>query len=140
MNRTKIEQFEGHLCEIMWRWWHKGSKVTGILNLIQNYYPLDRNPTMTASHPVFKTWFQQQQANADDSISRVDSSDNEDNTVDEQSQPTDEPCSSQQVEQNAEELGDREQHAHQPEAAPSGQLLECTTSRETATSTLFVSY
>ena len=95
---------------------------------------------MTASHPVFKTWFQQQQANADDSISRVDSSDNEDNTVDEQSQPTDEPCSSQQVEQNAEELGDREQHAHQPEAAPSGQLLECTTSRETATSTLFVSY
>ena len=55
--------------------------MTGILNLIQEFYPLDRNPTMTASHPVFKTWFQQQKASADDSISRVDSSDNEQDTV-----------------------------------------------------------
>jgi len=73
MNGTKIDQFEGHLCEIMWRWWEKGSNVTGILQLIQQFYPLDRNATMNASHPVFKTWFQQRQASDDDSISRVDS-------------------------------------------------------------------
>ena len=97
INGTKVEQFEGHLCEIMWRWWHKGSKVTGILNLIQEFYPLDRMPTMTATHPVFRTWFQQQQASADDSISRVDSSDNEQDTVDESSQQADKPTS-QQVE------------------------------------------
>jgi len=55
INGTKIEQFEGRFCEIMWRWWHEGSKVTGILNLIQEFYALDRNPTMTASHQVFRT-------------------------------------------------------------------------------------
>jgi len=49
-------------------------------------------------------------------------------------------CSSQQVEPNVEQLEDREQHARQPEAAASGQVLDSTTSRETATSTLFVSY
>ena len=86
MNGSKIKQFDSHLCEIMWRWWHKGSKVTGILNLIQEFSPLDRNPIMTACHQLFRMWFQYQQASANDSISRFDSSDNEQDTVDEISQ------------------------------------------------------
>jgi len=114
INGTKIEQFEGHLCEIIWRWWHKGSKVTGILNLIQEFYPLDRNPIMTAGHPVFRTWFQHHQASDNDSISRFDLSDNEQDTADESSQQTDEPIS-QQPEPSADVLHDRQQLASDQE-------------------------
>ena len=135
MNGTKIEQFEGHLCEIMWRWWEKGSKVTGILQLIQQFYPLDGPATMTASHPIFNTWFQQRQASADDSISRIDSSDND--------HDTDVETTPQQVQPSA-QVDQQVQHlSSQPEPPATGTgpgITDATTSRITTTSTLLVSF
>ena len=123
---TKIEQFDGHLCEIMWRWWHKESKVTGILNLIQEFSPLDRNPIMTACHEVFRTWFQHQQASANNLISQFDSSDNEQATANEISQQADEP-GSQQLELSADVFHDQEQLTSEQEAADTGKIPITTT-------------
>jgi len=76
MHGTKIAQFEGHLCEIMWRWWEHENKSVALLNLIRTYYTLTTDPTMTARHPIFPTWSAQRQ----DSVSRFQSSDDEDSS------------------------------------------------------------
>ena len=34
MNGTKVTQFEGHLCEIMWQWWDRRPKSETILKLV----------------------------------------------------------------------------------------------------------
>jgi len=135
---TKIDQFEGHLCETMWRWWHKGSKVTGILNLIQKFYPLDSKPVMTASHPVFRTWFQHQQASANDSLSRVDSSDYEQDTDVEISPQVDEH-SSQQEAPSVEVSQEHQEHSSQhKEATTNEESVQSATSHITATNALLV--
>jgi len=96
MNGTKLQQFEGHLCEIMWRWWEKGSRIGSILKLIQLYYPLNTAPRMTATFPVFPSWFNQQQASQDDTMCRLDSSDNDENTDTEMVTQEDESLHTQQ--------------------------------------------
>jgi len=52
MNGTKVTQFEGHLCEIMWRWCDRRPKLEAILKLIIQYsYPLSGPPIFTAGYP-----------------------------------------------------------------------------------------
>jgi len=80
----------------MWWWWEKGSTIASILNLIQQFYPSNTGPTMTATFPVFPTWFNQQQTSQDDSMCRLDSSDNDDNTDIEMTAEEDEPVDAEE--------------------------------------------
>jgi len=77
MNGTKISQFEGHLCELMWRWWDRRPKPEAILCLIKEYYTLDAPPQFTAANPVFSTWSRHPTDSPDDSMSRWDTDDDE---------------------------------------------------------------
>ena len=74
MNGTKVTQFEGHLCELMWRWWDRRPKPEAILSLIREYYRLSGPPQFSASYPVFESCSRQPSNSRDDSLSRYDSS------------------------------------------------------------------
>ena len=74
MNGTKVTQFEGHLCEIMWRWWDRRPKPEAILKLITEYYPLTGPPIFTAGYPVFSSWTGGATVSPDDTMSRYMSS------------------------------------------------------------------
>ena len=78
MNGTKVRQFESHLCELMWRWWDRRPRPEAILRLIKEFYPLTGPPAFTAGYPVFHTWSRQSSDSLEDSMSRVDSSEGED--------------------------------------------------------------
>jgi len=78
MNGTKVTQFESHICELMWRWWDRTPRAEAILRLIKEFYPLNGPPVFTAGYPVFATWSRQSRKSIDDSMSRIDSSEDED--------------------------------------------------------------
>ena len=57
INGTCLNNFEGHLSEVLWRNWHRGaSKVEAAFELIKRVYPLDSEPLLYAPHPLFETW------------------------------------------------------------------------------------
>ena len=74
MKGTKVTQFEGHLCEMLWRWWDRRPKPEAILRLIREYYTLSGPPQFSASYPVFESCSRQPSNSRDDSLSRYDSS------------------------------------------------------------------
>jgi hypothetical protein len=56
MSGTTVTQFEGHLCEIMWRNAHSNSnKYNNFFKLINMAYPLHQDP-LPIPHKVFDTW------------------------------------------------------------------------------------
>ena len=93
---------------------------------------------MTAHHQVFRMWFQHNQAIDNDSISRFDSSDNEQDTADEISQQADKPrCQVQHLEPSADVFRDCKQLTSEQEAPNTGctdrGIFHCITSRITTT-------
>jgi len=56
INGTSPGNFEGHLCEIMWRSWVKGNQVSGLFSLIKAQYPLTTEPTLYKRLRVFSGW------------------------------------------------------------------------------------
>lgn len=49
---TKINQFEGHLAEIMWR----SNIYTSFFDLVKYVYPLQKPATYVYKTPLFDTW------------------------------------------------------------------------------------
>lgn len=56
MSGTKINQFEGHLAEIMWRSAVKSNIYTSFFDLVKSVYPLDKPATYVYKTPLFDTW------------------------------------------------------------------------------------
>ena len=77
INGTKINNFEGHLVEIMFRNWSKEHVTTAILNLIKQCYNLETKYEGFQRKPLFETWFHSAKPTKNDSISRRDSSSDE---------------------------------------------------------------
>lgn len=56
MSGTKISQFEGHLCEIMWRAETKSHIYQSFFQSLSNIYTLSGPPVYTYPTPIFPTW------------------------------------------------------------------------------------
>ena len=54
-------------------------RAEAILRLIKEFYSLTGPPAFTVGHPVFDTWSRQSSDSMEDSMSRMDSSEDEDN-------------------------------------------------------------
>lgn len=56
MSGTKISQFEGHLCEIMWRAETKSNLYQSFFQSLSTIYTLRGPPVYTYPTPIFPTW------------------------------------------------------------------------------------
>ena len=83
-----MTQFEGHLCEIMWRLWDRRPKAEAILSLITQYYRLDGPPQFVAGNTVFSCWSRFPNDDQDGSMCRYDSDDEQGTDTDVSGVPT----------------------------------------------------
>ncbi|XP_078330599.1 uncharacterized protein LOC111115171 [Crassostrea virginica] len=56
MSGTKISQFEGNICEIMWRAEAKSHVYERFFGYLKNIYNLNGPPAYTYQTPIFQTW------------------------------------------------------------------------------------
>ena len=56
MSGTKISQFEGHLCEIMWRTEAKSNVYERFFGYMNTIYNLNGPPAYTYPTPIYLTW------------------------------------------------------------------------------------
>ena len=90
MNGTKVTQFEGHLCELMWRLWERRPKAEAILllSLITQYYRLDGPPQFVAGNAVFSCWSRLPNDDQDGSMCQYNSDDEQGTDTDVSGVPT----------------------------------------------------
>ena len=67
-----MNNFESHLCEVMWRSWVKGARISNFLLLLKDIFGLQGPPRLNAPKPVFDTW-QQGEVSEHDNVHRFDS-------------------------------------------------------------------
>jgi transposase-like protein len=74
INGTSIRNFEGHLCEIMYRNWMREPPLPSIIKTIVECYSLDK-PYQPVSNVIFQTWFMDSQPSQNDTVTRIESID-----------------------------------------------------------------
>jgi transposase-like protein len=77
MNGTSTSNFESHLCEIMVRNRYKGSAMAETIRLITDYYPLTGPVAFSAVKPIFPTWCPDRSSSNDESMTGLDTADDE---------------------------------------------------------------
>ena len=57
INGTSKDNFEGHLCEIMFRNWARDKPITALMNLIREVYSLKENYVLKTGVKMFDSWY-----------------------------------------------------------------------------------